>query len=132
MALHGSERSISNQEGKHDRLLEIYKRLRDVAAATSNEGSKTELVEDAKTTIRDICNEHVTAAQNSVRDPDLQREVCDSIQEDCQELIDYIIAAKRFNLEVNARSKDRVVGFGEKLSCRFMTAMLKDNVGYLP
>ncbi|KAJ3575079.1 hypothetical protein NPX13_g4151 [Xylaria arbuscula] len=113
--------------GTTSRLLEIYKRLRDVAAATSNEGSKTELVEDAKTTIREICSEHLAAAQNSVKNPDLQREVCDRIQEDCQELIDYIIAAKRFNLEVNARSKDRVVGFGEKLSCRFMTAMLKDN-----
>ncbi|KAJ2991785.1 hypothetical protein NUW58_g2392 [Xylaria curta] len=110
-----------------NRLLEIYKKLRDVGAATSNEVTKNEFVEEAKTTIREICNEHVAAAQDSVKNPEIQKEVCESIQDDCQELIDYIIAAKRFNLEVNARSKDRVVGFGEKLSCRFMTAMLKDN-----
>jgi len=110
------------------RLLEIYKKLRDVAAATSNEVTKNEIVENAKTTIREICSDHIIAAQDSVKNPQLQKEICDSIQGDCQELVDYIIAAKRFNLEVNARSKDRVVGFGEKLSCRFMTAMLKDNV----
>ena len=110
-------------------MLEIYKQLRDVAAATSNEVTKNEIVEDAKTTIREICDDHITAAQDSVRNPELQSEVCDGIRDDCQELIDYIIAAKRFNLEVNARSKDRVVGFGEKLSCRFMTAVLKDHVG---
>ncbi|KAI0550816.1 aspartate kinase [Xylaria curta] len=113
--------------GTTSRLLEIYKRLRDVAAATSNEVTKNEIVEDAKTTIREICDDHITAAQDSVRNPELQSEVCDGIRDDCQELIDYIIAAKRFNLEVNARSKDRVVGFGEKLSCRFMTAVLKDH-----
>lgn len=113
----------------HDRLLDVYKKLRDVVAGTSNETAKHELVEEAKTTIREICHDHVTAAQDSIKDPELRGAVCESMQDDCQELIDYIIAAKRFNLEVNARSKDRVVGFGEKLSCRFMTAVLKDNVG---
>ncbi|KAI8630187.1 aspartate kinase [Xylariaceae sp. FL1651] len=113
--------------GTTSRLLEIYKKLRDVSAATSNEVTQRELVEDAKNTIREICSDHLIAASESVKRPELQKEVCDSIQEDCQELIDYIIAAKRFNLEVNARSKDRVVSFGEKLSCRFMTAVLKDN-----
>lgn len=100
-----------------------------MVAGTSNETTKNKLVEEAKTTIREICHDHITAAQDSIKNPELQGEVCESMQDDCQELIDYIIAAKRFNLEVNARSKDRVVGFGEKLSCRFMTAVLKDNVG---
>lgn len=110
-------------------MLEIYKTLRDIAAATSNEAIKAELIDEVKATILEICNDHIAAAESSVHDLELQKEVCDSIQNDCQELLDYIIAAKRFNLEVNARSKDRVTGFGEKLSCRFMTAMLRDNVG---
>ncbi|KAI1816720.1 aspartate kinase [Poronia punctata] len=113
--------------GTTSRLLEIYKKLRDVAAATSNQVTKNDIVEEAKATIREICDDHIKAAQESVKNPELRNEICESIREDCQELIDYIIAAKRFNLEVNARSKDRVVGFGEKLSCRFMAAMLKDN-----
>ncbi|KAI2621571.1 aspartate kinase [Xylaria nigripes] len=113
--------------GTTSRLLDVHKKLRDVGAATSNEATKNKLVEEVKTTIRALCNDHVAAAQDSVKNPELLKEVCDHIQEDSQELIDYIVAAKRFNLEVNARSKDRVVSFGEKLSCRFMTAMLKDN-----
>ncbi|KAI1169066.1 aspartate kinase [Nemania serpens] len=113
--------------GTTSRLLDVYKKLRDIVAGTSNETTKNELVEEAKTTIREICQDHVAAAQDSIKNPELQGEICESMQDDCQELIDYIIAAKRFNLEINARSKDRVVGFGEKLSCRFMTAVLQDN-----
>jgi aspartokinase len=120
--------SANTGSNTYTRLLEIYKKLRDVVAATSNEATKKELIGDAKTIIREICQDHISAAQDAIQNAELQKEVCESIQDDCQELIDYIIAAKRFNLEVNARSKDRVVGFGEKLSCRFMTAVLKDNV----
>lgn len=68
------------------------------------------------------------AVQAFVKNPQIQTTVSKEIEDDCQELIDYVMATKRFNLEVNARSKDRVVSFGEKLSCRFMTAMLRDRV----
>lgn len=111
-----------------NRLLDIYNKLRDVVAATSNEIIKNEIIEEAKTTIEEICSDHIDAAQASVKNPEIQKDVCENIQKDCQMLIDYILATRRFNLEVNARSKDRVVSFGERLSCRFMTAMLKDNV----
>ncbi|KAI0471887.1 aspartate kinase [Xylariaceae sp. FL0804] len=107
-------------------LLDIYKKLRDVAAATNNEASQNELIEQAKGIISSICSDHAQAVERLVRTPELQREVIEHIRADCQELTDYIIASKRFNLEVNSRSKDRVVSFGEKLSCRFMTAMLRD------
>lgn len=66
--------------------------------------------------------------QTFVRDAELQKTVTGLIQHDCQELVDYIGASKRFKLEVNSRSKDRVISFGEKLSCRFMTYLLKDRV----
>ncbi|KAI1632831.1 aspartate kinase [Biscogniauxia mediterranea] len=112
--------------GTTSRLLEVYKKLRDISAATSNEATQYELVEHAKTAIREICSEHLLAVQDFIRDPEIQKHVSGGIQDDCQELIDYIIASKRFNLEVNARSKDRVISFGEKLSCRYMAAMLKD------
>ncbi|KAI0112626.1 aspartate kinase [Hypoxylon sp. NC0597] len=112
--------------GTTSRLLEIYKQLRAISAATSNEVTQNDLVEAAKLIIQDICDDHVAAVRNFMKSPDLQKEVIEGIEEDCQELKDYIIAAKRFNLEVNARSKDRVVSFGEKLSCRFMTYLLKE------
>ncbi len=103
--------------------------MRAISAATSNEITQNELVEAAKLIIWDVCEEHTQAAHTFVKCPNLQKELTAGIEADCQELIDYIIAAKRFNLEVNARSKDRVVSFGEKLSCRFMTYLLKDRVG---
>ncbi|KAI0835363.1 aspartate kinase [Hypoxylon sp. FL0890] len=112
--------------GTTSRLLEIYKQLRAISAATSNEITQNDLVEAAKLVIQDICSDHVAAARNFLKNPDLQKEVIAGIEDDCHELKDYIIAAKRFNLEVNARSKDRVVSFGEKLSCRFMTYLLKE------
>lgn len=40
-----------------------------------------------------------------------------------------MMAAKRFNLEINSRAKDRVISFGEKLACLFMTTLLQDTVG---
>lgn len=49
----------------------------------------------------------------------------DTVKE-CQLLTEYLEAAKRFHLEVNSRAKDRVISFGEKLSCRFMAYLLKD------
>ncbi|KAI1801636.1 aspartate kinase [Daldinia bambusicola] len=112
--------------GTTSRLLEVYKHLRAISAATSNEITQNELLEKAKLVIQDIRVDHVEAAQKWIKNPDLQKAVSANIEEDCQELVDYIIAAKRFNLEVNARSKDRVVSFGEKLSCRFMTYLLRD------
>ncbi|KAI1260033.1 aspartate kinase [Xylariaceae sp. FL1019] len=113
--------------GTTSRLLEIFKKLRDISAATSNALSQTELIEEAKATISDISSDHVLAVETFIANPDLQKETSEGIQEDCNELVEYILAAKRFNLEVNARSKDRVVSFGEKLSCRFMAAMLKEH-----
>ena len=119
--------TASNEERVH-RLLEVYEKLRNISAAISDDCTQHSLLDDAKSTVLDICNEHVNAVQSFVKDPELQSAVSKEIEGDCQELIDYVLAAKRFNLEVNARSKDRVVSFGEKLSCRFMTAMLKDRV----
>lgn len=113
------------------RLLEVYKKLRNIAAAISDDCTQNALLDEAKTTVLDVCNEHVFAVESFIKDPQIQAAVAQEIKDDCQELIDYVLAAKRFNLEVNARSKDRVVSFGEKLSCRFMAAMLKDRVGFL-
>jgi len=110
------------------RLLEVHRKLRELAAATSAEDTQNALLEEAKNIIQDICAEHVSAVKAVVKTEELQQNIAQSIEEDCQGLIDYIIAAKRFHLEVNARSKDRVVSFGEKLSCRFMAAVLEEKV----
>lgn len=109
----------------------MYKRLRNIDAACGAEATQTELMQEANGIIQDICNDHLAAAESSVRDADLKGALRQDIQSQCQELVEYIQASKRFRLEVNSRSKDRVVSFGERLSCRFMTHVLKDRVGTL-
>ncbi|RYP42371.1 hypothetical protein DL767_000293 [Monosporascus sp. MG133] len=94
--------------GTTSRLLEVYKKLRSLCAATSDECTQNALFDEAKGLVLDICNEHVYAVQSFIKNSDIQMKVSKDIEDDCQELIDYVIAAKRFNLEVNARSKDRV------------------------
>lgn len=109
------------------RLLGVYVQLKIIGATNGNSHQKDPL-ERARRLITDICNDHVFAAESFVKDPGRRAELTDKIRAECQELVEYIAAAKRFNLEINARSKDRVISFGEKLSCLFMTALLQDAV----
>lgn len=103
----------------------MFDKLRFINASTISPDDSQQLVEEAKSLILNVCNDHVFAAEAFVKDPEIQSNLVTSIKDECQELIEYVVAAKRFNLEINARSKDRVVSFGEKLSCRFMTALLQ-------
>jgi aspartate kinase len=112
-------------------LLEVFKRLQGIAAATSNESAQNELIEEAKRIVDDICVDHVAAADTSIRDEALRATIICDIESECRTLVEYLEVAKRFNLEINSRAKDRVVSFGEKLSCRFMACLLKDRVRLL-
>ncbi|GKT99351.1 aspartate kinase [Fusarium langsethiae] len=114
-------------EGTTSRLLAVYVKLRGVGAAIcSDEEQQNELVEQARGLMLDICNDHVFAAESFIKDQSLREALIQTIKDECQELVEYIVAAKRFNLEINSRAKDRVISFGEKLSCRFMAALLQD------
>ncbi|KAH6987344.1 Aspartate/glutamate/uridylate kinase [Ilyonectria sp. MPI-CAGE-AT-0026] len=113
-------------EGTTSRLLGVYGKLRGVGAAVCADDEQTELVEQARGLMNDICNDHVSAAQTFIQDPVLRDALIQTVKDECQELVEYIVAAKRFNLEINSRAKDRVISFGEKLSCRFMAALLQD------
>jgi aspartate kinase len=97
-----------------------------------DEDQQNELVEQARGLMLDICNDHVFAAEAFIKDNALRETLIQKIRDECQELVEYIVAAKRFNLEINSRAKDRVISFGEKLSCRFMASLLQDVVSCLP
>lgn len=105
----------------------MYDKLKSVNTATVTDDEQQELVEQAKGLILNICNDHIFAAESSIPDPELRKTLIQNVKNECQELIEYVVAAKRFNLEINARSKDRVVSFGEKLSCLFMTSLLQNS-----
>ena len=47
------------------------------------------------------------------------------IEEECRDLLVFLDAMQRVG-EVSNRTRDRVISKGEKLSCRFMTALLRD------
>lgn len=106
----------------------VYTKLKGVVAVTNSEGDQDRLIEEARELIQDVCKDHVAAAETSVQDLVLREKLVTNIESECQELNDYVVATRRFNLEVNSRSKDRVISFGEKLSCLFMTALLQDSV----
>lgn len=75
-----------------------------------------------------ICDDHIAAADIHIRNPDLCQELKAAIAGECQEILDFRIAAERWHLEIDSRSKDRMVSFGEKLSCRFVAVLLQDKV----
>lgn len=108
------------------RLLEVYQTLRRIVAVTHDSGMQNLLLDKMRSIIRDIRDDQVSTVQSFVKSSHIREETCRQIGEDCQELLDYIAATRRFNLDINGRSKDKMVSFGEKLSCRLMIAMLRD------
>jgi aspartate kinase len=52
-------------------------------------------------------------------------ELEDEIEKDCDWLRGFLFAAQVIN-EISPRSKDSIVGLGERLSCKIMTAVLRD------
>ncbi|SPO00702.1 probable aspartate kinase [Cephalotrichum gorgonifer] len=113
-------------EGTTSRLLLIFQKLEEINAAVGQKDIQCERLEEARELINAICRDHIAAVESYIRDTDLRASLCVEIEEESRELIEYVEAAKRFKLEADSRSKDRIVSVGEKLSCRFMTTMLKD------
>lgn len=106
----------------------MFCRLQGIAAARSDAAAQDALIEEARVIVNAICLDHLAAADSFVRNEKHRKAIRAEIEAECQTLVEYLEVAKRFNLEINSRAKDRVVSFGEKLSCRFMACLLKDRV----
>lgn len=78
-----------------------------------------------------ICDDHIAAAKSHIQDEAIASKLAKDIETECKEIREYRLAVERWHLEIDSRSKDRLVSFGEKLSCRFVAALLQDRVGYL-
>ena len=83
---------------------------------------------DYERLVRAICEDHVNAAQSHIHDSIIRSSLIKEIEGECKEILDYRVAAERWHLEIDSRSKDRIVSFGEKLSCRFVASLLLDRV----
>jgi aspartate kinase len=86
------------------------------------------LVNEYERLVQVIHDDHVAAAKLHILDPDAVSKLSQAIAAECKEILDYRLAAERWHLEIGSRSKDRIISFGEKLSCRFMAALLQDKV----
>ncbi|KAL0563640.1 Aspartokinase [Marasmius crinis-equi] len=76
-------------------------------------------------TVELIKQEHFTAAREAIEDPDIRQELENEIVRDCDWLKSFLFASQVIN-EVSPRSKDSIVGLGERMACKFMTAVLRD------
>lgn len=72
-----------------------------------------------------IRSEHMNAAKASVRNPEILQELEDEIDRDCDWLRSFLFAAQVID-EISPRSRDSIIGFGERLGCKLMTAVLRD------
>ncbi|CUA68267.1 aspartate kinase [Rhizoctonia solani] len=76
-------------------------------------------------TVDTIRDEHVAAAGQLIRDPDLLRELEHEIVRDCDGLRAFLGAAQLIE-EISVRSRDSILGVGERLACKLVAAVLRD------
>ncbi|KAF9067065.1 Aspartate/glutamate/uridylate kinase [Rhodocollybia butyracea] len=72
-----------------------------------------------------IRHEHFKAAEDCISDPDIRRALEEEVDKDCDWLRSFLFASQVIN-EISPRSKDSIVGLGERMACKFMTAVLRD------
>ncbi|CAG8433556.1 6302_t:CDS:2 [Diversispora eburnea] len=77
-------------------------------------------------TIDEIANDHIKGSRSLVCNAkildDLEQKILNEISE-----LKNVLSATQVLGEISPRSKDIIIGYGEKLSCRVITAVLNDN-----
>ncbi|KIL62909.1 hypothetical protein M378DRAFT_165181 [Amanita muscaria Koide BX008] len=99
--------------------------LSDSSPSPTPNGNSKESVPDFVATVDLLREEHMAAARSSINDPEILRELEGEIGQDCDWLRNFLFAAKLID-EISPRSRDTIVGLGEKLGCKIMTAVLRD------
>ncbi|KAJ7636899.1 Aspartate/glutamate/uridylate kinase [Roridomyces roridus] len=73
-----------------------------------------------------IREEHFKAAREAVKDAGILQELEAEIERDVEWLRSFLYASQVID-EISPRSKDTIVGLGERLACKIMTAVLRDH-----
>ncbi|KAJ2631065.1 Aspartokinase [Coemansia sp. RSA 1290] len=81
--------------------------------------------DDYQQIVRDILNDHLEAIQENISKPDIKEQLSQSLTDICRRLKVFLEAAEVIN-EVSPKSKDIIIGTGEKLACEYVTAVLQD------
>ncbi|KAG1307045.1 hypothetical protein G6F61_003794 [Rhizopus arrhizus] len=108
-----SARSEDTEEkGTTNRLLE--------AVEKSLEGT-----DEYQSIVNTIRNDHINTARSNIKNPEILLILEIQLKNEFIKLSSFLEAAKIIG-EVSPRSRDVIVGMGEKLSCIIITAVLKD------
>ncbi|KAJ2159452.1 Aspartokinase [Coemansia sp. RSA 552] len=78
-----------------------------------------------KQTVQDILDDHLKAIQENIASTEIQEALSKSLTDGCRRLKVFLEAAETIN-EVSPKSKDIIVGTGEKLACEYVAAILQD------
>jgi aspartate kinase len=81
--------------------------------------------QEFKQLIDDVRLDHIETAELYIKSPDICARLKNEIEAECS-LVVRILEATQTLGETSPRSRDKVMSTGEKLSCRFMTALLQD------
>jgi aspartate kinase len=99
------------------------------AAGTTNRllraASEAENHRAFKHLIDDVRLDHIQTAESNVKSEKICARLKREIEEECALVLRILEAAQTLG-ETSPRSRDKVMSTGEKLSCRFMTALLQD------
>jgi len=74
-----------------------------------------------------IREDHIRASKEVIGDAVVLESLEAEIEEECTRLANFLGAAQIID-EITPKTKDAIIGTGEKLSCMFMAALLKDRV----
>ncbi|KAJ2416786.1 Aspartokinase [Coemansia sp. IMI 209128] len=80
---------------------------------------------DHQQIVQDILEDHLEAAQENIADEQIRESLAQSLTDVCRRLKVFLEAAEVIN-EVSPKSKDIIVGTGEKLACEYVAALLQD------
>ncbi|KAJ2864317.1 Aspartokinase [Coemansia aciculifera] len=80
---------------------------------------------DHQQIVQDILEDHLEAAQENIVDEQIKESLSQRLTDVCRRLKVFLEAAEVIN-EVSPKSKDIIVGTGEKLACEYVAALLQD------
>ncbi|KAL9623266.1 MAG: hypothetical protein Q9160_002373 [Pyrenula sp. 1 TL-2023] len=70
--------------------------------------------------------DHIQAAESHVKSEEILKQLRTAIDDECSQILRLLQAALTLG-EIPPKSVDKVISAGEKLSCLFMVAMIRDN-----
>ncbi|GAK62748.1 aspartate kinase [Moesziomyces antarcticus] len=111
-----------------DSKLEQLKLNGKAAHPTNDAGSDSdgETASGFNATVDRILSDHIASARKAVtRNKQLLEQIEADIVDDCERLRDFLLAAKIIE-EISPKSKDIIIGVGERLSCRIAVGALRD------